>query len=123
MRSLFVCLTLLAFSALLVPGCSKTSADKLTGGVNACDTTQVSYARDILPIVQQYCYPCHGAGNTAFSDGVSLDSYDALKGWGGYLIGMVTHASGYEPMPYGKPKLDDCEIDKITAWVDQQYPK
>ena len=19
--------------------------------------------------------------------------------------------------------LDDCEIDKITAWVDQQYPK
>lgn len=125
MKLLFVCSILLVLSALVIPGCSKTSADKLAAAANACDTTHVGYNDIILPIVQQYCYPCHGSGNTAFGDGVSLEGYDALKGWGaaGYLIGNVTHASGYEGMPYGKPKLDDCTINKIIAWVDQQYPK
>lgn len=124
MRILFVCSMLFVTGLLFLPSCSKTSADKLAGG-NVCDTSRVSYASDILPIVQQFCYPCHGNGNTAFSDGVSLDGYASLKGWGqaGYLVGTVTHASGYEPMPYGKPQLDECSINKIIAWVNQQYPQ
>jgi mono/diheme cytochrome c family protein len=116
------------FLMFMFGGCSKASADKLTGG-GACDTSAVSYVRDILPIMQQYCYSCHGNGNTAFSaPGVNLQGVDSgyseLSGWGstGYLVGNVTHASGYVGMPYGKPKLDDCEIDQIIAWVDQHYP-
>lgn len=106
---------------ILVDGCSKMSADRLAAGMNICDTTHMGYVSDIEPIVQQFCYPCHGNGNTAFSDGVSLQGYDALKGWAqaGYLVGTVTHASGYNGMPYGKPMLDPCEINKIIAWVNQ----
>ena len=66
MKLLFVCSILLVLSALVIPGCSKTSADKLAAAANACDTTHVGYNDIILPIVQQYCYPCHGSGNTAF---------------------------------------------------------
>jgi len=106
-------------------GCSKTSADKLVAGGNTCDTTHVGYAKDILPIVQQFCYPCHGSRDTAFSGGLNLEGYDALKGWAdaGYVVGTVTHASGYNGMPYGKPKLDDCEINMFVAWVNQKEPR
>src|SRR5580692_3284983 len=110
---------------LLLAGCSKTSADKLTAGANTCDTTHVGYAKDILPIVQQFCYPCHGTGNTSFGDQVSLVGYDALQGWAqaGYIVGNVTHAAGYEGMPYGKPKLDVCAINMFIAWVKQGEPQ
>jgi mono/diheme cytochrome c family protein len=108
-------------------GCSKTSADKLAGG-NSCDTTAVGYVRDILPIMQQFCFSCHGNGHTSFSNGIGLEGsdsgYSEVSGWamGGYVVGNVTYAHGYIGMPYGKPKLDDCEINKIIAWVNQQYP-
>ena len=112
---------------LMIGGCSKKSADQLTGG-GPCDTSSVSYVRDILPIMQTYCYSCHGNGNTAFSNGVLLEGSDsgymALSSWAsaGYVIGNVTYASGFIGMPYGKPKLGACEINKIVAWVNQQYP-
>ncbi|MDP4148555.1 MAG: hypothetical protein Q8927_04780 [Bacteroidota bacterium] len=128
MRFLLISILVIAGFALVFLGCSKTSADRLSG-YTPCDTTAVSYTRDILPIIQQYCYPCHGNGRGAFGAGINLESkdtgYDEMQGWGmnGYLIGNVTHASGYIGMPYGKPMLDSCEINKIIAWVNQNYPR
>jgi hypothetical protein len=128
MRNLLICTIVIAGASLLWLGCSKTSADQLTGNTNPCDTTTVGYTKDILPILQQFCYSCHSNANKAFSDGIDLENsdsgYQAVSGWAmaGYLVGNVTHASGYVGMPYGKPKLDDCEINKIIAWVNRQYP-
>jgi hypothetical protein len=31
----------------------------------------------------------------------------------------VTHAPGFVGMPYGLPKLPDCEVNTIVAWVHQ----
>ncbi len=100
--------------------CSKESADKLTAATT-CDTTNVSYARQILPILQDNCYSCHGQGNTAGSGGINLSTYAALKVYAenGYLVGNVSHAPGYVPMPYGLPMLPACEVNTITAWVNQ----
>jgi hypothetical protein len=36
----------------------------------------------------------------------------------GDLIGNITHAPGHVPMPYGLPKLPDCEINKFIDWVN-----
>ena len=108
----------------LALACTKTSADKLNppGG---CDTLHVTYSQDVLPILKAYCYTCHAGENTVFSNGISLEKIDFLKFWGdtGYLLGNITHASGYVGMPYGKPKLPDCEVNKIIAWVNQKYPE
>jgi mono/diheme cytochrome c family protein len=94
-------------------------------GSNFCDTTSVTYTNNVLPILQDYCFSCHGNGNTAFSNGVNLDGYDNVKGWAQleYLVGDIRHDKGYTGMPYGKPKLSDCEINTIVAWVNQGEQK
>jgi len=37
----------------------------------------------------------------------------------GKLLGAVTHASGYSPMPKNQAQLSDCNIQKITNWINK----
>lgn len=101
-------------------GCSKKSEDKLAPPV-PCDTANVSYQNQIVPILQENCYPCHGSGSSAGSGDIILSSYVNLKVYAGngYLVGNVRHDPGYVGMPYGKPPLPSCEINTIVAWVHQ----
>jgi hypothetical protein len=103
---------------LYVSSCAKHNAVEL--GAGTCDTTHVSYSTQVVAILQDNCYVCHkGVGA---SSGIDFGSYDAFKGWAGstpYLIGDITHASGFTPMPYGLPKLSDCDINTILAWIHQ----
>ena len=104
-------------------GCSKQNEAALTAktGTTTCDTTKVSYSTQIVPILQAYCYECHGNGTDAGSGGILLQGYSSLLTWAnnGYLVGCVTHAPGYVPMPYGLPALPACEMNTIVAWVHQ----
>jgi len=103
--------------------CSKQSEDVLAqkSGTAGCDTTSVRYSVDVVQILQANCYECHGAGSNAGSGGIILEGYSHLQTWAGngYLLGTITHASGYVAMPYLRPQLPDCEISKIRAWIDQ----
>ena len=101
--------------------CTKESADRLAGGAAVCDTTNVSYSIGVVPILQDNCYSCHGSGNTGGSGGILLQGYTNLLKWAmnGYLVGNVTHAPGYVPMPYDGNKLPDCEVNTIVAWVNK----
>jgi mono/diheme cytochrome c family protein len=114
-----------AFVLLLTISCTKENVQDLSGGASAavCDSTNSKYGVDVLPILQANCYNCHGNGNTAGSGGINLDGYPNLVKWVNnngrdYLIGNITHAPGYVAMPYGLPKLDDCDINKIISWVN-----
>ncbi len=71
--------------------------------------------------MESYCFGCHGNGNTGGSGGINLQGYDNLKPYAdnGKLVGNITHAPGYVGMPYGQPKMPDCEINQISAWVSQ----
>jgi len=103
-------------------GCGKENAEQ-SGGGGGCDTTNVSYSKQILPIVQQNCYVCHQGPGA--SSGIDFSNYSALHGWAqsGYLVGDVTNAGDpYTPMPYGLPMLPECEVNTIVAWVHQGYP-
>ena len=104
--------------------CSKQNEGNLTPVVpvtppSACDTSNMKYTANVLPILQANCYSCHGSGSTGGSGGISLDGYAAIKRWAdnGTLVGTITHADGFVAMPYGKPKLDTCSINKIISWV------
>ncbi|HRP55907.1 cytochrome c [Agriterribacter sp.] len=96
-------------------GCSKASEDMLT--VRECDTSGIKYGADILPIITANCYSCHANG--IVNGDVSLDGYANLKTQAdnGNLVGVITHAGGYPPMPDNGGKLSDCEISKIKAWI------
>ncbi len=101
--------------------CSKSSEDRLQNPV-LCDTTDVQYKADVLPVIAANCYRCHGAG---IEEGdVNLEGYDNLKAYGenGDLVGVISHSSGYPPMPQDGDKLSDCAIAVITAWVNEGMP-
>ena len=103
---------------LYVSSCSKESADRLAGA-NSCDTSNVSYSKQILPILEDNCYTCH-AGSSPFS-GIDLSNFSILQAHvkNGDLKSAVTHTGSVTPMPYGLPMLPSCEVNTIVAWVDQ----
>jgi hypothetical protein len=97
--------------------CVKRNAVELGGG--GCDTTNVSYSMQVVPILQSNCYACHQGPGA--SSGIDFSNYGAFKGWAGsgYVAGDITGAPGHTPMPYGLPQLPACEINTILAWIDQ----
>lgn len=114
--------------ALLVSSCSKDNESDLdnntgnTGGTgNGCDTANMKFATNIKPILQANCYSCHSNATYAGISGVPLEDYADVKEHAdaGQLMGVITHAAGYPPMPKGGGKLSDCNINKIQAWINR----
>lgn len=87
--------------------------------ITGCDTLNMSFSDDVLPILNTYCKGCHNSGNP--SGGIDLSSYTGVQGpaSNGQLYGAISHQSGFQAMPQGGAKLDDCKINKIKAWLDQ----
>jgi len=87
-------------------------------GAPSCDTTAVSYSLFVENIMSDNCYVCHSAA--ANFGGVTLEGYDATKVYvnNGRLLGAIKHAPDFSAMPQGAPKLPDCTINKIEAWID-----
>lgn len=89
------------------------------GGNNTCDTVKQQYMADVVPILNANCYRCHGATTNSGSFGIVLEGYANLKPYAesGTLIGVITHANGFTPMPEDGGKLSDCNINKIRSWI------
>ena len=128
---ILIALMILALPSLFIISCSKSKEEQLVppsptpggGGTttNSCDTVNMKYAADVVPIMQANCYACHGNGSTGGSGGINLASYNNLKTYAsnGFLAGNITHAPGFVAMPYGLPKMDDCSINKILDWINR----
>lgn len=87
----------------------------------ACDTTAMSYANDVDPILSSRCggQSCHGS--SAADGGFGLMTYPDVQTQAnsGGLIGAIFHQNGWSPMPDGQPMMDSCTINTILAWVNQ----
>jgi len=114
----FLTALLIGGALFYLAGCSKQSEDKLKGNAT-CDTTNVSYSLQVVPILQNNCYSCH-SGSTP-PTGIKLDTYSSLKVFAsnGFLSAAVQHTGTVTPMPYGLPQLPSCEVNTIVAWVNQ----
>ncbi len=116
-KFLWVALGISSF-VLYLTSCSKESADKLAAAAT-CDTANVSYSAQILPILQDNCYTCHqGSGAPS---GIDLSNFAILKAHvnNGDLVSAVTHNGSVTPMPENAPMLPTCEVNTIVAWVHQ----
>jgi len=84
---------------------------------STCDTTQFKFGANISPIMNTYCTGCHAG--TAPSGGIDLSNYANVKiqATNGRLVGAVTQAAGYSPMPKDAPKLSECQLIQIRKWV------
>lgn len=122
--------TTIVILSFLVYSCTKSGGEVNNGtpvpgdggnndGGGSCDTVSMTYMKNVVPILQQNCYRCHGTATNSGSFGLVLEGYNNLKPYAesGTLIGVITHAQGYVPMPEGGGKLSECDINKIRSWI------
>jgi hypothetical protein len=91
---------------------------------------KVDYARDVKPVLEKYCYDCHGPKQQL--NGLRLDRKDAVMkqgalsgqivipfdGEGSRIVRMIGGIDGM-PMPIGDPKPTREEVNIIKTWIDQ----
>jgi hypothetical protein len=101
-------------------GCYYDVEEELYG---FCDTTNVTFSGTVNNLLTSYgCIGCHSG--TAPSGGFSLVGHAAVKAkaQGGRMVGAINHAPGFSPMPQGGAKMNQCDIDKIEAWINAGAP-
>jgi hypothetical protein len=105
----------------LIIFCHGCTYDKeaLAPQASCLPAADVSFSTDVQPILRASCFSCHGNGSS-FGN-VSLQTYDDVKALvtDGRLVGSISHSPGFDPMPPGAPKLNECNIDEITTWVQE----
>jgi len=97
-------------------------------------TKQVSFSKNVMPILQAKCLSCHAVGLKGFeASGFSVESYEqVMKGTRdgpviepGYsyfstLQIVVEHrADSSSSMPKNSARLSSQEIQLIGEWIDQ----
>jgi mono/diheme cytochrome c family protein len=87
-----------------------------------CDSTTVTYAATISPMMASNCNGCHSGASA--SAGVKTDNYNdlAVLAGNGKLWGSVDHLAGFKPMPYNAQMLSSCDLAKIRKWIDAGAP-
>lgn len=78
-----------------------------------CDTVDVSYANEILPMIDAYCISCHPTYLGSYenvSDSVTSSNI---------IVRIQLELDNDSLMPQGGPSLTDCQIDKFKSWVNQ----
>lgn len=111
-------LTVLPLVMMLASSCSK----------------EVSFAKDVHPILETHCMECHVKGKQGHQDsGLSMGSYaELMKGtnFGPVIVKgdslsstlsrLISHKADKSiNMPHDKQKIPNKQIELINTWIDQ----
>jgi hypothetical protein len=123
MKRVFTLFSILIIVVIAYSGCYYDKAELVYPQPPVCDTVNMKYSQDIVPILNANCYVCHG-GTASGSGGRKFDTHPLLLNYvnSGDLVKAITHTGGVTPMPYNLPKLPECAINKIRAWVNRGAP-
>lgn len=124
-KALWTVLTVPAVATLLLPAGAQAQAGEEPG--------QVTYSKDIAPILQRSCQSCHRPGGVA---PMALTSYDEVRPWATVIklrTGLRDKAGAMPPWYIEKdigiqhykndPSLTDAEIAAIANWADNGAPR
>jgi hypothetical protein len=116
MKKVSIALSLMLAGTIMFVACRKNSLPADNGN-GTCVTTGMKFSTDITPILTANCYSCHSGAT--INGGVNLSTYAGVKAVAdnGKLVGTISHAAGFKPMPDGGAKMNSCNIAKIQAWV------
>ena len=100
----------------------------------ACTPKNLSYSKDVQPILAKNCSECHTAGKPGLeASGLDTTSYDAVMK-GGKFGALVKPGDAFTSalnmldegraapsirMPHGKDKLADKDIETLKVWVNE----
>ena len=102
-----------AVAALLLSGVVPVAAV-------AAEDALVTFKREIQPVLNEYCYDCHGAG--VAKGGVTLDEFSTtaeLKDHKLWLRALNNVRSKIMP-PADEPHLPPAEAEKLSSWIKRQ---
>ncbi len=97
------------------------------GAIPVTKASNVTFTKDVAPIVQQHCQGCHRPGEgTPFS----MLSYEEARPWAIAMKRMVVTRAmppwfedGHTEKFENNRSLTQAQIDTIAAWVDAGAPK
>lgn len=103
-------------AAFLLTSCDYDVAEELYP-IDECQTEDLSYSMDIIPIIDANCYRCHDMQTNLGN--ITLEGYDNIKVYvdNGKLLGAIKRESGFSAMPQDTDKIDQCLINKIEQWI------
>lgn len=108
---------LVAFAAGSADAAVFKSARSSKGSAHA----EISYEKQIVPLLDKYCYSCHGNGKK--KGDFALDIYKAQadavndpKAWEKVLENLRSHTMPPEEKP--QPKLEEVEL--VSKWIEAQ---
>lgn len=102
--------------------------------VSGCAPSNVSYTKDVQPILSKNCSECHAPGKEGLvASGLDTTSFQGLMKGGKFgplvkpgdalssslnmLVEGRAHAS--IRMPHGREKLPDKDIETLKVWVNE----
>lgn len=112
------------FGMMLSVGCVYNNEEELYPP-EPCITENMSYINDIVPIFQQHCLQCHNENDWQVLGGnVRMSRYTDIQFLinRNFLIEVIRHDPGLPPMPKDAAKIPDCQIEKISSWIDDGFP-
>ena len=125
----YIKLYLVLFGVVILNACYYDNLDEMHPAIATCDTMgTVSYANDISSIMLHSC----GSSDLGCHNGQSSESGYGLGNYNDLItsisnstdfLGTITHSpdiSTSKWMPKNSSsKIDDCSIQKITAWLNR----
>lgn len=110
---------------VLAAGCTYTNGDRPDLVKPVCDTSAVTYSKIVSPIFDANCRECHATNKASvLGGGNDFGTYQAIKRYpAAALLGSIEQAPGYDPMPKGRARISDCDIERIRAWMAAGEPE
>lgn len=105
----------------------------LVAGAGCTKSEEISFKRDVYPILEDHCVKCHKPGGKGYIEsGLDMKTYEGLmKGTkfgpvvtagssvNSTLIRLIDHQANPEiNMPHDQSKMPKDHIDTVRAWID-----
>lgn len=91
---------------------------------DTCETRDITYTNYVENVLLAQCQACHNEDRQ--EAGLRLTTYEDARDIAadGALLHAVKGEEDFKIMPPAPaPPLDDCAIEKLTAWVNEGMPE
>ena len=113
--SLLTLFIFISITTSIFVSCTKVKVPATVLDTNSCKPN-VSYIKDIEPIISNNCVSCHNSKN--LSGGYNLSTYDGLNVNISKVLGSMRQDGSAQSMPQGY-KVADSLIQKLNCWINQ----
>lgn len=116
MKRLLISISAVFIMSLFFVSCYYDNEEALYPSINSsCDTTNVTYSKTIVPILNNSCLTCHSVPATGGS--ILLNSYASVVANAPRITGSIKQLAGFSAMPKNSGKLKSCSITQWDIWV------